>query len=64
MRVSEVFEQQFPYRSFYSWDTDALRNPAQAHSCDRYGQANKKRKKRVYHSDGWYGQQRNVNLKS
>lgn len=28
MRVSEVFEQQFPYRSFYSWDTDALRNPA------------------------------------
>jgi len=28
MRVSEVFEQQFPYRSFYSWDTDAPRNPA------------------------------------
>ncbi len=28
MRVSEVFEQQFPYRSFLSWDTDASRNPA------------------------------------
>ena len=28
MRVSEVFELQFPYRSFYSWDTDVLRNPA------------------------------------
>lgn len=41
MRVSEVFEQQFPYRGFFSWDTDALRNPAQAHSCDRYAQVNK-----------------------
>jgi len=28
MRVSEVFEQQFPYRSFLSWDTKAARNPA------------------------------------
>lgn len=35
MRVSEVFEHQFPYRSFCSWDTNVLRNPAQAHSRDR-----------------------------
>jgi CubicO group peptidase (beta-lactamase class C family) len=28
MRVSEVFEPQFQYRSFFSWDTDASRNPA------------------------------------
>gem|GEM_PF-3197098 len=25
MRVSSVFEPLFPYCSFYSWDTDALR---------------------------------------
>lgn len=29
MRVSDVFEQQLPYRWFLSWDTDALRKPAQ-----------------------------------
>ena len=28
MRVTVVFEQQFPYRSFLSWDTDASLNPA------------------------------------
>jgi len=28
MQISEIFEQQFQYRSFYSWDTDAPRNPA------------------------------------
>ena len=36
---------------------------AQAHSLGRYGQANK-RKKRIYHSDDWCSQLRNVNLKN
>lgn len=33
-RISELLEHPFPYSGFYSWDTHALRDPAQAHSCD------------------------------
>jgi hypothetical protein len=35
MRVSEVFERQFPYRSFYSWGTDAPPNPARRIAAER-----------------------------
>ena len=38
---------------------------AQAHSLGRYGQANKKkRKKRTYHSDDWCNQLRIINFKN